>query len=70
MSIQTNLDTQVSFTIFRRLRVYLKNFKRAFFTVVTGMIGYLAIDVAVVAQLTSKVIYDTEHVSNAAGEGK
>jgi subfamily B ATP-binding cassette protein MsbA len=51
MSIQTNLDPQVPSTIFRRFRVYLKDFKFAFFIAVIGMIGYSAIDVAVVAQL-------------------
>jgi ATP-binding cassette, subfamily B, bacterial MsbA len=51
MSIQTDLATPVSSSIFRRFRVYLKDFKFAFFIAVIGMIGYSAIDVAVVAQL-------------------
>ena len=51
MRTQTNLDPQVPSTIFRRFRVYLKDFKFAFFIAVIGMIGYSAIDVAVVAQL-------------------
>ncbi|MFT6988363.1 MAG: subfamily B ATP-binding cassette protein MsbA [Paraglaciecola sp.] len=51
MSIQTDSGTQVPPKIFRRFRVYLKNFKFAFFIAVIGMIGYSAIDVAVVAQL-------------------
>jgi subfamily B ATP-binding cassette protein MsbA len=51
MSIQTDLVTPVSSSIFRRFRVYLKDFKFAFFIAVIGMIGYSAIDVAVVAQL-------------------
>ncbi|MFT4808483.1 MAG: subfamily B ATP-binding cassette protein MsbA [Paraglaciecola sp.] len=51
MSTQTNLDPQVTPNIFRRFRVYLKDFKFAFFIAVIGMIGYSAIDVAVVAQL-------------------
>jgi subfamily B ATP-binding cassette protein MsbA len=51
MSIQTDLATPVSPSIFRRFRVYLKDFKFAFFIAVIGMIGYSAIDVAVVAQL-------------------
>ena len=51
MSIQTDLGTQVPSNIFRRFRVYLKDFKFAFFIAVIGMIGYSAIDVAVVAQL-------------------
>jgi subfamily B ATP-binding cassette protein MsbA len=51
MSIQTNLDPQATSNIFRRFSVYLKDFKFAFFIAVVGMIGYSAIDVAVVAQL-------------------
>jgi ABC-type multidrug transport system fused ATPase/permease subunit len=51
MSIPTNLGTQVPFTLFRRFRVYLKDFKFAFFIAVIGMIGYSAIDVAVISQL-------------------
>lgn len=51
MSIQTDLATPVSPSIFRRFRGYLKDFKFAFFIAVIGMIGYSAIDVAVVAQL-------------------
>jgi subfamily B ATP-binding cassette protein MsbA len=51
MSTQTDSDTQIQPNIFRRFRVYLKDFKFAFFIAVVGMIGYSAIDVAVVAQL-------------------
>ena len=51
MSIQIDSGTQVPPNIFRRFRVYLKDFKFAFFIAVIGMIGYSAIDVAVVAQL-------------------
>jgi subfamily B ATP-binding cassette protein MsbA len=51
MSIQTDSGTQIPANIFRRFRVYLKDFKFAFFIAVIGMIGYSAIDVAVVAQL-------------------
>jgi subfamily B ATP-binding cassette protein MsbA len=51
MSIQTDSGTQAPPKIFRRFRVYLKDFKFAFFIAVIGMIGYSAIDVAVVAQL-------------------
>ena len=51
MSTPTNLGTQTAPSIFRRFRVYLKDFKFAFFIAVIGMIGYSAIDVAVVAQL-------------------
>ncbi|MGS2720245.1 lipid A export permease/ATP-binding protein MsbA [Paraglaciecola aestuariivivens] len=51
MSKQTDLHTPVPPSIFKRFRVYLKDFKFAFFLAVVGMIGYSAIDVAVVAQL-------------------
>jgi ABC-type multidrug transport system fused ATPase/permease subunit len=51
MSIPTNLGTQVPFTLFRLFRVYLKDFKFAFFIAVIGIIGYSAIDVAVISQL-------------------
>ncbi|WP_299078319.1 lipid A export permease/ATP-binding protein MsbA [uncultured Paraglaciecola sp.] len=51
MSIQTDASPQVPSNIFKRFRVYLKDFKFAFFIAVIGMIGYSAIDVAVVAQL-------------------
>lgn len=51
MSKQSNLETKVPNTIFKRFRVYLKNFKLAFFIAVIGMIGYSVIDVLVVAQL-------------------
>ena len=51
MRTQTNLDPQEPSSIFRRFRVYLKDFKFAFFIAVIGMIGYSAIDVVVVAQL-------------------
>ncbi len=51
MSTQTDSGTQVPPNIFRRFSVYLKDFKFAFFIAVVGMIGYSAIDVAVVAQL-------------------
>ncbi|MFT5837706.1 MAG: subfamily B ATP-binding cassette protein MsbA [Flavobacteriales bacterium] len=51
MSTQTASGTQAPPSIFRRFRVYLKDFKFAFFIAVIGMIGYSAIDVAVVAQL-------------------
>ena len=51
MRLHTDLDTQKSSNIFRRFRAYLKDFKFAFFIAVVGMIGYSAIDVAVVAQL-------------------
>jgi len=51
MSTQTDSGTQAPPKIFRRFRVYLKDFKFAFFIAVIGMIGYSAIDVAVVAQL-------------------
>ena len=51
MSKHSNFDKKVTSSIFRRFRVYLKDFKFAFFIAVIGMIGYSAIDVAVVAQL-------------------
>jgi subfamily B ATP-binding cassette protein MsbA len=51
MSIQTDSVTQVPPKIFRRFCVYIKDFKFAFFIAVIGMVGYSAIDVAVVAQL-------------------
>lgn len=51
MSKQSNLESKVPNTIFKRFRVYLKNFKLAFFIAVIGMIGYSVIDVLVVAQL-------------------
>ncbi|WP_339725559.1 lipid A export permease/ATP-binding protein MsbA [uncultured Paraglaciecola sp.] len=51
MSKQSNLDTKVPNNIFKRFRVYLKNFKFAFLIAVIGMIGYSVIDVLVVAQL-------------------
>jgi len=51
MSKHSNLDKKVTSSIFRRFRVYLKDFKFAFFIAVIGMIGYSAIDVTVVAQL-------------------
>jgi subfamily B ATP-binding cassette protein MsbA len=51
MSIPTNLGTELPSTLFRRFRIYLKDFKFAFFIAVIGMIGYSAIDVAVISQL-------------------
>lgn len=51
MSKQSDLDTPVPSTIFKRFRVYLKDFKFAFLIAVIGMIGYSVIDVVVVAQL-------------------
>lgn len=51
MSKQSNLDNKVPSNIFKRFRVYLKNFKLAFLIAVIGMIGYSVIDVLVVAQL-------------------
>jgi len=51
MSTQTDLGMQGPSTIFGRFRVYLKDFKFAFFIAVIGMIGYSAIDVAVISQL-------------------
>lgn len=51
MSKHSNLDKKVTSSIFRRFRVYLKDFKFAFFIAIVGMIGYSAIDVAVISQL-------------------
>ena len=51
MSTQTDLGIQVKSNIFRRFSVYLKDFKFAFFIAIIGMIGYSAIDVAVISQL-------------------
>jgi subfamily B ATP-binding cassette protein MsbA len=51
MSTQTDLGIQVTSNIFRRFSVYLKDFKFAFFIAIIGMIGYSAIDVAVISQL-------------------
>ncbi|WP_158969380.1 lipid A export permease/ATP-binding protein MsbA [Paraglaciecola sp. L3A3] len=51
MSKTTPLDNLNSDKIFSRFSQYLKDFKGAFFIAVIGMIGYSAIDVAVVAQL-------------------
>lgn len=51
MSKQSNVDIQVPENIFKRFRLYLKNFKLAFLIAVIGMIGYSVIDVLVVAQL-------------------
>jgi subfamily B ATP-binding cassette protein MsbA len=51
MSNNSHLNTAVPASIFKRFRVYLKDFKLAFIIAVVGMIGYSAIDVLVVAQL-------------------
>jgi len=51
MSTQINSGTQVPLSIFRRFRVYLKDFKLAFFIAIIGMIGYSTIDVLVISQL-------------------
>lgn len=51
MSDQSNKQPSEPKRIFKRFRVYLKDFKLAFFLAIVGMIGYSAIDVAVVAQL-------------------
>ena len=51
MSTPKNSKSEISPDIIRRFRVYLKDFKFAFLIAVIGMIGYSAIDVAVIAQL-------------------
>ena len=55
MSIQTNLDTQETSNIFKRFRVYLKDFKLAFAIAIIGMVGYSVIDVLVLSQLETLV---------------
>ena len=51
MSTPKNSKSEISPDIIRRFRVYLKDFKFAFLIAVIGMVGYSAIDVAVIAQL-------------------
>ena len=51
MSTKREKNTKVPDNIFKRFRAYLKDFKLAFMLAVIGMVGYSAIDVAVVAQL-------------------
>lgn len=51
MSKQKEVYSEMPDNIFKRFSAYLKDFKLAFVIAVIGMIGYSAIDVAVVAQL-------------------
>ena len=55
MSTHTNLDPQEPSSIFRRFRVYLKDYKLAFALAIMGMVGYSVIDVLVLAQLETLV---------------
>jgi subfamily B ATP-binding cassette protein MsbA len=62
MSIQSASVTQASPSIFRRFRVYLKDYKLAFAVAIIGMVGYSVIDVLVLSQLETLV-------DNSLGQG-
>lgn len=51
MSEHIFIQTPVPASIYKRFGSYLKDFKLAFFIAVIGMIGYSAVDVAVISQL-------------------
>ncbi|MEP0175604.1 MAG: lipid A export permease/ATP-binding protein MsbA [Paraglaciecola sp.] len=51
MSKNKPVNPDLTSSVFKRFRGYLKNFKLAFLLAVLGMIGYSVIDVLVVAQL-------------------
>jgi len=55
MSKQSNLDRKTPHSIFKRFRVYLKDFKLAFAVAIIGMVGYSVIDVLVLSQLETLV---------------
>ena len=55
MSKNKTTNAELPTSIFKRFRVYLTDFKFAFFIAVIGMIGYSVIDVLVLAQLETLV---------------